>query len=260
MDIRNRFLSEQDAERLYRLHPEMKSSPDRFCPTCRTTKSYKWKGQSYPCDCEEQLQLYKHYLNSGIGIHYQRLQWEDYSSDQGALEIVGKYLESHEQVINKGLGLIFVGPYGVGKTFLTMLAIKELVKLGYTCYATTFTSMIEMFTAGWADRSEQRFFQERIKGSQVLLLDDIGKEMRTKTNLSESTFDDVLRSRVQNGRPTFLTTNMLMEDMKQGYGSAVFSLLGEVSIVHQFSGDDHRPEVMVRHMAEVDLEETRPIV
>ena len=29
------------------------------------------------CNCADQLQRYKHYLNAGIGLTYQRLNWND---------------------------------------------------------------------------------------------------------------------------------------------------------------------------------------
>ena len=43
----------------------------------------------------------------------------------------------------------------------------------------------------------------------VILLDDVGKELRgTRIALAETTFDEILRQRVQAGRATFITTNM----------------------------------------------------
>jgi DNA replication protein DnaC len=142
------------------------------------------------------------------------------------------------------------------------LLLKNMVRLGYRCYSTTFSSMISMFTSGWKTVEDQRFFQKKVKQSQVLLLDDIGKEFRTKTNLAESTFDDVLRSRVQNGFPTFVTTNMNLQEIKHGYGSAALSLLREASITHEFDGSlkDFRPQAFSRNMQEIHAGEIRPII
>src|SRR5690606_15714375 len=106
---------------------------------------------------------------------------------------------------------------------------------------------------------DQATFQRRVKQSQVLLLDDIGKEMKTKTNLAESSFDDVLRSRVLVGRSILITSNMSVEEMGEGYGAAIFSLLKETSIVHEFSGEDFRTKANKRLLSETLSEEVRPI-
>ncbi len=258
-DLRFTFLSEPDAKRLYEQHPELKSDPDKYCPTCSKEGSYSWRGESYTCDCQHQLQLNKHYLNAGIGMLYQRLGWEDYEGDEIAKGLCDKYYSARSSLVSRGTGLMFLGNFGTGKTMSLTLLLKDLLKDGYSVYATTFTSMIEMFTAGWKSADEQAFFQKRVKHSQILLLDDVGKEMRTKTNLAESTFDDVLRSRVQEGRPTFITSNMTVDELGTGYGAAIFSLLKETSILHEFDGEDYREKANRRLLQEALSSERRPI-
>lgn len=154
---------------------------------------------------------------------------------------------------------LYLGDILTHNTFGVTMLLKDLIKQGYKCYSTTFASMIEMFTAGWKSTADQRYFQEKIVFSDVLLLDDLGRELRTKNRLSESTFDDVLRRRVQDGRPTFITTNMTLVEMNEGYGAAVLSLLSEKSILHQVTGDDFRPKANRRMVREVQDGESRPI-
>ena len=66
-DIRTRYLDDEEADRLYRSTPNWAAPPTTYCPTCAKSGIYRWRGQDYPCDCEEQLQLRKHYLAAGIG-------------------------------------------------------------------------------------------------------------------------------------------------------------------------------------------------
>lgn len=259
-DIRYRFLSDEAASRLYREHPQMKASADAYCPTCHKAGKYVWEGKEYECDCLMQLQLYKHYLAAGIGENYQRLSWDDYEGDPKLKKALDRYLQEHERFATRGVGVLLYGSYGVGKTFASTLLLKDLVKLGYRCYSTTFAAMIEMFTAGWRNQEEQRFFQQNVVRSDILLLDDVGRELRTRNKLSESTFDDTLRQRVQNGRPTFITTNMSLGEMQEGYGSAILSLLREVSMNYELKGTDFRPTANKRMMEEIMSGETRPIV
>ena len=258
-DIAIRFIPDHEMARLYRDHPQLKPSPDKYCPTCGTTKKYYWQGKFHDCDCTRQLQLHKHYLAAGIGVNYQQLSWDDFEADPKIKQAMDKYLERHVAFVSKGIGMVLYGEIGTGKTFGATMLLKDLIKVGYRCYSTTFASMVEMFTAGWKSVDDQQYFQEKIVHSDVLLLDDLGRELRTKNKLSESTFDDVLRRRVQDGRPTFITTNMSLAEMNEGYGAAVLSLLSEKSMTYEVKGADYRPTANKKMLKEVMDGECRPI-
>lgn len=254
--IENAILPEDEARRLYVRFPELRNGP---CPTCRDTGRYRWAGVEQECNCRQQRQLAKHYSMSGIGVKYQRLDWSDFAGDEAALDQVSSYVLRHEQMIRRGMGLVLSGPLGTGKTFLGTMVLKELIKRGYNCWATTFANTIEAFTATWGNQDEKRWFARKFMYSQVLLLDDLGRDLRTGNNLPQSTFDSILRTRVQEGRTTLVTTNMSMRELETGYGSAVLSLLKEVSLRIDFKGSDFRPQANARTMAELSDDEIRPI-
>lgn len=266
-----KFFSDEAQARLIESNPQLRGGdPTKYCPTCATVGTYTWKGEEHRCDCVQQLHLHMHYLNAGIGVTYQRLSREDYQGKTEIDELFDTYVGNHWAYVNRGVGLFFTGDYGTGKTMVANLMLKEFVKRGYTCYATTFAQMIEMYTAGWKKASEQRMFEKRFKESQVLLLDDVGRDWMMsqelnksggrRSTLEESTFDTILRTRVQFGRPTFITTNLVEEELQDSYGGAVLSLLSEKSIMKQFVGDDFRPKATSRELQEIEAEEVRPIV
>ena len=204
--------------------------------------------------------MYKNYFNAGIGYNYQILDWADLYKAEEARSRARGYFIDRDIRIPRGTGFILSGPFGTGKTMAATLLLKDLVKAGYSCYSTTFTGLVQQYTAGWKDSSEEKWFQRRIKRSHILLIDDVGKEMKTKTNLAESVFDDVLRARVQENRPTFITTNMTFGELMEGYGGAVFSLLMENSIAFNVPGQDFRPLAASRMLNETQLKITRRIV
>lgn len=264
--IETALLSDDEAERLYVRRPELRAGPHEFCPTCRKEGTYFWRGVEHPCDCLRQLQLCKHYSAAGIGDTYQRLDWADLNlpeEDEAALlPKVLKYLEHHDRYIHRGVGLLLYGTIGSGKTLVTNLVLKELVKLGYACFATTFADTIEAFTSTWgsAAKDNKAWFAAKFKHSQVLLLDDLGRELMTRTNLAQSTFDMILRARVQDGRPTLITTNCQPGELKTGYGAQVLSLITEQSMSYGFTGTDFRPHAQRRNQEEIEAGEMRPIV
>lgn len=255
-NIDTAFLSDDEAERLYARYPYVGQDSESYCPTCKKKGTFVWRGKTWSCDCHHQLQLYKHYIAAGIGAPYQRLEWMDFEGSDEVLERLHDYLENHQEYVNRGIGLFFTGARGTGKTMLVTLILKSFVKYGYTCYASTFAQTIDLFTAGFRDDQEKIYFRKKFVDSQVLLLDDIGREQRTK--LADTTFESILRTRVQEGRPTFITTNMSAAELESGYGSAILSLLKEVSIYYEFTGEDFRPKAKLRSEEEIKNKLTRP--
>lgn len=259
-DIRYRVLSDDEYDRLVRREPGLDRGYENWCPTCDKTGEYIWGGETHECDCEYQVALFKWYSSSGIGVTYQRLDWGDYEGDQSILRGIGKYIDNRREFLRQGMGLYLSGDIGVGKTMLSNLALKDLVKFGYTCFATTFSQTIEMYTAGWADKEQKAWFQHKFMNSQFLLLDDVGKERDTKIALSETTFDAILRQRVTDGLPTLITTNPGASEMEERYGKAILSLIREQSLEEIITGEDYRPTANKRRVEEVLKGETRPIV
>lgn len=259
-DIRYRVLSDADSSRLYRKEPGLAKGYENWCPTCDKRGEIFWMETTVPCNCEAQVAMFKWYAASGIGANYMRLSWHDYEGPQAIVDGIKKYTDNIAEFSRQGMGLYLSGDIGTGKTMLANLVMKWLVHQGYTCFATTFAQMIEMYTAGWTDKDEKAWFQRKFLNSQFLLLDDIGKERDTKIALNETTFDAVLRQRVSNGRPTFITTNLTAGDLQDGYGASILSLIKEQSLEEIVAGQDYRPKANERRVAEVLRGWTRPIV
>lgn len=250
-----RCLSDPDYTRLKAEHPEI----DGSCPTCRGAGSYKWRGVENECDCREQKQLNVLYFDAGIGLPYQRKDWDDLVIPRERLAPIYDYMDNPERFLSRGIGLLISGPNGTGKTLISNLILKKLVKEGHLCYFTTASGMVAEFTAGWNDDDEKHRFAQKFMRTNMLCLDDLGKEFKSSTKLSASTFDHILRTRVHSGRPTILTTNLGPDDLRRGYGAAALSLLLEQSIGVHIEGQDFRSQVYNRNMGEAYNDEVRPI-
>lgn len=250
------YLSDDDLALLKADHPEIIAGD---CPTCHGKGGYTFKAVEVPCDCPEQKRLFIRYLHAGIGLTYQRLTWDDLEVPIDQLEPVLKYLDKADAYVEQGIGLLLTGPPGTGKTMLANLVLKELVKRDLACYATTFPQTIEAFTAGWSNVDDKHRFATRFMHNRVLLLDDLGKEFWRSNRLQQTTFDYILRTRVQHARPTILTTNMTSDELRGGYGAAVLSLLVEKSIEVLLKGTDYRVQAHNRTLDEISRGWMRPI-
>lgn len=259
IDIRELELSVEEAERVYAQSPELEAGHYDYCPTCKKTGIFRWKGKTYDCDCETQLALAKHYTAAGIGQKYWRIGWSDLNEPPPDVVDYLKYLDAY---IERGVGLMLAGPNGVGKTLLAIQIIKQIIRSGYRCYATISSTMVEAYTNGWGGNHEAAsWFKHKFTDSRVLLLDDLGKEFFSKIQLNVTTFDHILRTREQNNRPTLLTTNIINPDeLRAGYGRSIMSLLVGSSIwVTMDTPADFRYTMLQTTRDAVHAGETRPI-
>lgn len=257
MGISELLLSDSELERLLARHPELRASPDDYCPTCDKSGTYVWRGKRHDCDCAGQLMLYKRYLSSGIGKPYQRLSWADVAPEViPQLDPIFDLLTDPDPYIKRGIGVLLWGPPGTGKTLVSTLILKDLILKGHTGFSATMAAMVEFFTAGWGgNTAEKDWFTDKFLNSQILVLDEVRRENR----LAESTFDHILRSRVHEGRPTILTTNLTPHELESGYGSSILSLLVEQSIAVNLTMQNYRGSAHDRVLEEIRLRETRPI-
>jgi DNA replication protein DnaC len=256
--IRTRYLDDEDAERLYAEHPDLGKSPDEYCPTCNKTGKYRWRGEEHECDCVDQLQLLKHYLHAGIGMEYQRLDWDDFQGDPQVQDELISYVDN-PLYLRRGRGLVISGTLGSGKTMLANLVLKEFIKRGKNCYATTYDNAIEMFTAGWRGNIEEKqYWERRFLYSEVLLLDDVGREQRNR--MRDTMLDSLLRQRMVAGRVTLITSDMSEGELRQDYNAAIFSKLQAKAKFFYLSGKSFYEKASQREQDEIDAGEMRPLV
>jgi DNA replication protein DnaC len=282
-----RLLSDAESERLRRLHPDLPPSPEQ-CVTCRGKQQFLWWNEDrsepveWKCNCPDQWVLHRFLLNSGIGIWYQRLSWGDVHTEPGVMEAVQSYQEHLEGYIAAGIGLIFHGLKGTGKTLLLTLLLKQMLGMGLDGYFTTFANLTSTFAEStFGDDEEAKvWFQRRIHHAKVLVVDDVGQEFRTQrmvslaeaekygtqpgrahfsSSVAGAAFDSVLRDRVASARPTFFSTNYTLEELEKAYESNIISLLCECSATYQFTGADYR-RITDQRNEEVQQGLTRPLV
>jgi hypothetical protein len=259
----------EESERLESLYPGLPTSLSQ-CPTCAGLKWFRWyddygsaeqKIVDYDCSCPDQFILFKYFLNAGIGKQGQRLALGDaVGVDPSALMMIDEYLQQSTYLVNRGMGLLFYGSHGSGKTMLVTILIKQLLAEGIDGYFTTFNTLLDNFASGWKDDKNRIWFEKRVRNAALLVVDDIGRENKNLNNMASNALDGVFRSRVQNSLPTIITTNLSLSDFEKSYSSGVMSLVSETSLIHEFRGDDWRPNQRERNQKEAKLMLSRPIV
>lgn len=261
-----RLLTDEEFDYLRHLDKNLWQSPSKTCIICRKQGPIKVRlgGEivEVECPCKEQWKLHLWLSYAGVGLHYQKLTWDDASGVKNDVKSeILRWLLGVDVNLSIGQGLTLWSPdRGTGKTLLANLVTKHLMSQGHRCCFIIFSDMLDKAQDGWRDKEARNWFESNIRNAPVLVMDDIGRENQARVQLVESMLDPIIRWRVANERPTIITTNIDPGGMKNRYGGNIFSLLTEVNHSIEVSGADFRVRARERAAEEIREGVTRPIV
>jgi hypothetical protein len=240
-------LSNEDYEWLKELHSALWRDPNVSCLTCNKKGTFRTRVQGEEvmmrCDCVEQWGLHLWLLNAGIGLGYQRLGWDHIATIPDSVqESVLMYLEHGRAYAEVGHGLTLWSPSrGTGKTLLATLILRNLMATGVDGFFCLFNKLLTLHTAGWRDDKARKWFERRIMNAEVLVIDDAGKENPNRSEMVSAVVDEILRTRIDNARPTILTSNLSQEEMGERYLSDVVELFSGCNQSIEVTGTSYRP-------------------
>ncbi len=157
---------------------------------------------------------------------------------------------------DEGLGLLFCGDNGVGKTHLAVAVLRELVVArGARGQFWDFHELIREIKASYdpETKTTELMVLEPVVEADVLLLDDLGAWKMT--DWMNDTLFYILNSRYMAKRPTLITTNYQdvtreealaadplrrREFLVERIGQRLRSRLMEMCLVVRMQGSDHR--------------------
>lgn len=245
--------------------------PINQCPTCLSKEveisdgvygfengTYKFRGETFECDCQRQMDLRIHYILANIGDQYQRLDWKDFHGSSEVIDFAETYLNKWQSFKVNGMGVEFNSPtLGTGKTFAATHLGKELVKRGEAVYFMDFRDVVNLLNKNQDERNAQ---EERIRETTILILDEVVDGITTaQTDLFAVRFEELIRYRTNFNRITLITTNLKPEKLKKEYPRA-YSLLEAKNKRIILEGEDARQSFINLENIELsENEEVRPI-
>lgn len=135
--------------------------------------------------------------------------------------------------------LLFFGSPGLGKTFLSAAIAREVSAAGFSVVYDSATRIFRQFEAEKFDREEGADRDvSRVLRCDLLILDDLGTEMRTAFTISA--LYQIVNTRLIERRATILNTNKAPEELSELYSPQIASrIAGEYKILG-FFGEDIR--------------------
>ena len=138
---------------------------------------------------------------------------------------VREFIEQFNE--QKGMSLLMIGAPGTGKTFLSNCIAKTLIDGQHTVMYERAGDMIDAFSnrdfkRGGEDREMALNGRiDRIHGSELLIIDDLGTEFTN--DYSKSRLYEVIEGRLTRGKSTIISTNLSLNQLSAVYGSRITS-------------------------------------
>lgn len=142
--------------------------------------------------------------------------------------------------------LLFTGPPGLGKTFLSSCIAKELLDKGKTVFYQTAFKIFDVLEEYKFSKDKEESDKEKVDllfDVDLLIIDDLGTEFINSYTSSE--FFNILNSRLLSKKKTIISTNLNMDELFQLYSARVTSRIWGYYKVLEFFGDDIRQKISI---------------
>lgn len=221
-------------------------------PICTLCGGTGWRGAAM-CDCLKELcrQEQKKELSTLLGAgkeSFERFRLDYYPAEvdpglgvspRQLMQQVLKSAQHYARTFTPASGsVLMIGATGLGKTYLSACIARTVADRGYSV---SYVSAGTMF----ADFEQAKFHpqldydpSERYMECDLLIIDDLGTEMTTQFVIAA--LYQVINTRMMEGRPCIVSTNLPIDELGRRYSPQIASRLLGAYEVYQFRGKDIR--------------------
>ena len=211
------------------------------CPICRDEGFVG----SRVCECYQKMLRAEAYKLSNLSAHIEKENFSTFSlsmhSEKKYMECIiekaKRYCKKDDTIKNN---LLFTGPTGTGKTFLSSCVAKEFLDSGHFVLYLTATKISNIIDDAKFRHEEPEHgeYLSLIRNCDLLIIDDLGTEYAFE--YPQSQLFDILETRMISDKRTVISTNMDLNELNQKYSPRLVSrILGNYDIF-VFRGDDVR--------------------
>lgn len=226
-------------------------SKSGVCPLCQDRGIILEGDVAKPCNCMQQKKVenrfrYARMARSLMHCRFEQFNLEYYDSASHpahrmnahkALTAAREFVENCEEQESAGLGLLFTGPVGSGKTFLAACIANALIERDKRVLFLVVPDLLDELRATFNNKGEYSELDllDTAREIPILVLDDLGAH--NYTEWTKNRLYSIINFRLNEQLPTVITTNLSLEEMENYLGDRTTSRLLQMSRVFRLTCD-----------------------
>ncbi len=220
--------------------------PKYFCNVCSDTGYHEGE----ICECLKQRAKSLLYNSISGGAIDRSKTFENFDlsifSDNGERsdkKRMAKMFEDIKEFADKFEynNIIFFGRTGIGKTHISLATANALIEKGYdVIYISAPSLFIKLEKERFSKDGNYSELLDRVIECDLLIIDDLGAEMRTQFTISA--LYQIVNERLNARKPMMINTNLSVEEIDSCYEERIASRIYGNFSAYQFVGKDVRRE------------------
>ena len=207
----------------------------------------------YSTDIKNVTSLYDALEYANLPKRHSGCTFENYVVNEKnnlAYETMLKFAKNTDNLTKKGIGVLFLGTSGIGKTHLCAATINYIIRTHrrFAIYCKQY-EIVEMYL-----REREKFTE--ILDVALLVIDEIGV---TENSLTKEVMYQIIDKRYDAMQPTILISNKLPDEFYSSNTPAFNSRLAESMFELTASGEDYRLTKNIK-ISPLDLVEEKQLV
>lgn len=165
------------------------------------------------------------------------MQFRNSTVETTAMQAARDYARNLSVKIENGIGRIFAGDKGTGKTFAATCILNDAIEHGYSCKSTSFSQIERELSAPRANKCE---VMDKLVHYDLILLDDLGVERNTP--YMQQIVYDVVDALYKAKKAILITTNLTPVELsaRDCDSGRIYERILEDSDIVECNGDSLR--------------------
>jgi len=181
-------------------------------------------------------------IRANIPKEFRHIDLDNFDGDPKAMRAVELYCKKLNKAREDGIGFLFMGENGVGKTSLNIIILKEALLRGYSAFFITLPEIFSRIYAGYKNPEVLAELKEKLYNTDFLCISELGKDYHREgaTLFARSEFDAIFRERRGDLRPIIMDTNLDLVELHENFGESIISMFRSRLKIMTLKGGDYR--------------------
>lgn len=189
----------------------------------------------------------------GVSRSYQKYDFDDFEAtdlNKSIKDVLVRYVSNIHSMYADTVNLLLTGANGTGKTMLMSILTKYAYANRYRVFLGTVAEIMNLtFTPEHRLSEDELERKQLLDNAEFVMIDELGKENFTSSGSNIILIENILRTAETKHKVICISSNLGLEDIKENYGTSIYSLLDGNFVKLEFTDSDYRKKKMLEKKA-----------